>query len=78
MQVFIINSLGITINAGMSVKNWLIKVGVLIGLFWIQCECDKFSNVGEYLDYDNCKCRKSLIDKLKSVTKYYGNSKNYV
>ena len=21
-------------------------------------------NVGEYLDYENCKCRKRLIDKL--------------
>ena len=27
-------------------------------------ECDKSSDVGEYQDYENCKCRKSLIDKL--------------
>ena len=29
-----------------------------------ECECDKSCNVGEYLDYNNCKCRKRLVDKL--------------
>ena len=29
-----------------------------------ECECDKSCNVGEYLDYENCKFRKKLIDKL--------------
>ena len=24
-------------------------------------ECDKSCDVGEYLDYENCKCRKRLI-----------------
>ena len=28
------------------------------------CECDKSCNVGEYLDYENCKCRKQLVHKL--------------
>ena len=28
------------------------------------CECDKSYDVGEYLDYENCMCRKRLIDKL--------------
>ena len=28
------------------------------------CECDKSCDVGKYLDYKNCKCRKRLIDKL--------------
>ena len=23
-----------------------------------ECECDKSCDVGEYLDYENCKCRK--------------------
>ena len=27
-------------------------------------ECTKSCDVGEYLDYANCKCRKRLIDKL--------------
>ena len=29
-----------------------------------ECECDKSCDVGEDLDYKNCKCRKSLADKL--------------
>ena len=27
-------------------------------------ECDKSCDVGEYLDYKNCKCWKKLVDKL--------------
>ena len=27
-------------------------------------ECDKACDVSEYLDYENCKCRKKLVDKL--------------
>ena len=27
-------------------------------------ECDKSCDVGEYLDYKNCKCREKLVDKL--------------
>ena len=29
-----------------------------------ECECDKSCDVGEYLDYENCKCMKKLVDKL--------------
>ena len=29
-----------------------------------ECECDKSCDVGEYLDYENCKCSKNLVDKL--------------
>ena len=29
-----------------------------------ECECDKSCNFGEYLDYEKCKCRKRLVDKL--------------
>ena len=29
-----------------------------------ECECDKSWDVGEYLDYENCKSRESLVDKL--------------
>ena len=28
------------------------------------CKCDKSCDVGEYLDYESCKCRKKLVDKL--------------
>ena len=36
------------------------------GFIWnpSNCECDKLSDVEEYLDYKNCKCRKILIYKL--------------
>ena len=29
-----------------------------------ECECDKSCDVGEYLDYENCKCRKKIVDGL--------------
>ena len=29
-----------------------------------ECECDKSCDIGEYLDYENCKCREKLVDKL--------------
>ena len=29
-----------------------------------ECECDKSCDVGAYLDYENCKLRKRLLDKL--------------
>ena len=29
-----------------------------------ECECDKSCDVDEYLDYENCKCRNKLVDKL--------------
>ena len=29
-----------------------------------ECECDKACDVSEYLDYENCKCRKKLVDQL--------------
>ena len=52
----------------MNAKNWLIKVCVNKGFIWnlrnCGCECDKSYDVGEYLDYENYKCRKKLIDKL--------------
>ena len=28
-----------------------------------ECECDKSCDIGEYLDYENCKCRKRLVDE---------------
>ena len=29
-----------------------------------ECDCDKECNIGEYLDYENCKCRKKLVDQI--------------
>ena len=38
------------------------------GFIWnpsnCESECDKSCDVGQYLDYKNCKCRKKLVDKL--------------
>ena len=38
------------------------------GFIWnprnCQCEFDKSYDVGEYLNYENCKCRKKLLDKV--------------
>ena len=38
------------------------------GFIWnpsnCDCNCDKSCDVGEYLDYKNCKFRKKLVDKL--------------
>ena len=28
------------------------------------CECDKGCDVGDYLDYENCKRRKRFVNKL--------------
>ena len=29
-----------------------------------ECECNESWDVGKYLDYENCMCRKRLVDKL--------------
>ena len=38
------------------------------GFIWnpsnFEFECDKTCDIGEYLDYENFKCRKKLVDKL--------------
>ena len=38
------------------------------GFIWnlsnCECECDKSCDIGEYLNYKNCKCRKRITDKL--------------
>ena len=38
------------------------------GFIWnpsnCECACDKLCDVGEYLDYENCRCRKKLVGKL--------------
>ena len=34
------------------------------GFIWnasnCECECDKSCDIGEYLDYKNCKCKKNV------------------
>ena len=53
----------------MQVCKELIDKGVCDkGIIWnpsnCECECDKSCDVGEQLDYENCKCRKKIVDKL--------------
>ena len=44
------------------------KINYDKGYLWnpsnCECECDKSFSIGEYLDYKNCICRKSVVDKL--------------
>ena len=53
------------------------------GFIWnpsnFECECDKLCDVGEYLDYKNCKCRSKLVDKLVEECSEYidGNEMIY-
>ena len=47
----------------------LVEKGVCnIGFIWnlsnCECECNKSCGIGEYLDYSNCRCKKTLFDKL--------------
>ena len=47
-------------------KELIDKVVCNKGFIWnpSDCECDKSCYIDEYLDYENCKCRKKLVDKL--------------
>ena len=43
-----------------------------------ECKCHKSCDVGEYLDYENCKCRKKIVDKLvEECTETVENSWKY-
>ena len=67
MQVFVIvNNVGIMINAGVNVKNWLTKGYVTKDLFEILVivNVNVINPVKEYLDSKNCRYRKKLVDKL--------------
>ena len=49
-------------------KEWIDKGVCDKGFIWnssnCECECGKACDVGEYLDYENCKCRKKLVAPL--------------
>ena len=70
MQVIVItNNVRIKINVDLNTNNWLIRKGICDkGFAWnpsnCDCECNESCDVGEYLDYENCKRTKGLIDKL--------------
>ena len=69
MQAFvIISNVGIKINAECECKELIDKGKCDEGFIWNpsnwECECDKLCEIGKYLNYTNCKCRKELISKL--------------
>ena len=67
MQVFvIINNAGKKINVSANVKNLFIKVYVIQNFVGIQV-IENVNMINDYLKYENCKCRKKLIDKLVGV-----------
>ena len=79
MQLFvIICNIGMMINVEAKVKTWLIKAYFINDIFGKSCD------VGKYWDYENCKCRKRLVDKLvdecdeniDEVVKILDNNKN--
>ena len=64
MQVFVaINNAGMKINVDVKDKSACDR-----GFIWnpsnCECECDKSCDIDEYLDYENCKCRKKLVAEL--------------
>ena len=64
----IINNVGIKINEWCECEE-LINKGVCDKAFiWnpsnCECACDKTCDIGEHLDYENCKCRKKLVDEF--------------
>ena len=54
------------INAGVNVKNWLRKEYVIRDLFGIlvNVNMNAINHVMLLWSYENCKCRKKLVDKL--------------
>ena len=68
-KVFVItNNVGTKINADVNCKELIDKGMYDKGFIWnpsnCEFECDKACDFGEYLDYDNCKCRKRLVAPL--------------
>ena len=74
MQVFLtINNVGTKINAGVNdlTDNLCELIDKYVCDKWFvwnpsncECEYDKLCDIGKYLDYENCKCRKKLVNKL--------------
>ena len=65
----IINNFGIKINVNANIKNWLTKECAIKVIFEILVivnvnVINHIGDIGAYLDYENCKCKKRLIDKL--------------
>ena len=46
------------------IDKWTCDKKFILNFSHCECECDKSRDDGEYLDYENCKCRKKLMFKL--------------
>ena len=46
------------------IDKWICDKGLIWNPSNCKCKCDKSCDVGEYLDYENCKCMKKLNNKL--------------
>ena len=55
------------------------------GFIWnpsnCNCECDKSCDIGEYLDYENCKCKRKIVGELvekcsKNIDDFYNETLN--
>ena len=46
------------------INNLVCEKGYIWNPSTCECECDKLCDVGQYLDYRNCVCRKSIVDRL--------------
>ena len=68
MQLFVtINNVGIKIKCRYECKELIDKGVCDNGFIWnpSNCECENEAcDVGEYLDYEHCKCRKKVVDNL--------------
>ena len=76
MQVFVtINNAGIKKKCRCECKESIDKGACNKGFIWnpsnCEYECDKSCDIGEYLDYENCRCRKKLFGRL--VEEYMEN-----
>ena len=50
------------------------------GFIWnpSTCECDKSCEIGEYLGYQSCKCRRKIVDKIvEECTKIIDEKETY-
>ena len=66
MQLFvIINNVGMKINIDVNVKNQLTEHAIkdMLGIL-VTVNGHVICDIGKYLEYENCKCKKRLIDKL--------------
>ena len=55
-------------SANLNVKELVDKEICDKGFIWnpsnCECECDRSYDIGQFLDYRNCMCRNSTVDKL--------------